>query len=448
MRLPQAKSLRKTLIIYTSIFSVIMGCALIVSAYLVAFEETDEILDAQMRYMAEMTASGSLVSKANHFQLGKKYHEEDLFIDVWAYAEKTNQQDPFHLLFGPLQKAGFYERKTVIGEWHTYVLPLKDYQIQVSQQVSVRQSLALELATSIFFPYIILIILVISGLSWIIARSLQPLEDFKLELAQREPQDLHQIESQPYPLEIIPTIDEMNRLFAKISLAQLEQKQFIADATHELRTPITALNLQSKILLKNFPNSKELQNLNQGLIRIQHLVAQLLSLAKQDASLPYLEQLKSFSLNQVTLACIEQLIPFALQKNIDLGVAEQDVIDLNSDESAVYSIIYNLIDNAIKYSPKNGMINISLLKLNQHIVIKVEDSGAGVDPQQYEHILKRFYRVHNHAEIGSGLGLSIVNKATQRLGGQLIFSQSASLGGLQVNVELPMHIMSDTAYKT
>ena len=97
-----------------------------------------------------------------------------------------------------------------------------------------------------------------------------------------------------------------------------------------------------------------------------------------------------------------------------------------------------MIDNAIKYTPKQGVINVTIFQQEQHAILQIEDSGAGIDPAQFNHIRQRFYRIHHHTEIGSGLGLSIVDKATQRLGASLEFSKSASLGGLCVQVKFPM----------
>ncbi|MGE8563933.1 MAG: sensor histidine kinase, partial [Acinetobacter bohemicus] len=250
--------------------------------------------------------------------------------------------------------------------------------------------------------------------------------------------ELSAIQFNHYPVEIVPTIIEMNYLFERISQSQQEQRQFIADAAHELRTPITALNLQMQILLKQLPDNPDLQNLSKGLIRIQHLVSQLLNLAKQDASILELETKQPFLLNQVAANCVEQLIHLAMQKEIDLGMERQDRIVLHSQESAVHSIIFNLIDNAIKYTPNQGVINVSVFEQAGFAMIQIEDSGPGIAPELHEKILKRFYRVHHHLEIGSGLGLSIVDKATERLGGTISFSKSASLGGLQVNIQLPL----------
>jgi len=271
-----------------------------------------------------------------------------------------------------------------------------------------------------FLPYVLFLPFAIFGLSWVIRRNFQPLIDFKTELASRKAQELKPIEMKEYPLELEPTIQEMNYLFGRISLAQQEQRQFVADSAHELRTPLTALNLSL------------------GILRMQHLVNQLLSLAKQDVTEGLTEPVQSLSLNQMTVACIEQLIQLALQKEIDLGVEQQQELLIQGQTSALHSIIYNLIDNAIKYSPEHGVINVSILQQGQQAILQIEDSGTGIDPAQFNQIRQRFYRVHNHAEIGSGLGLSIVDKATERLGGTLEFSKSSSLGGLCVQVKFAL----------
>lgn len=431
-------SLKKRLIIYISIFSIALGCLLVFFAYRISLEEINEILDAQMQNLAERIALHDPEPIKSHYDQAKYYHEEDLFVDVWSYTNQDHKNHALKLLVHPVQKAGFYTHNTAQGNWRTYVLPLEHYQIQVSQQQSTRQHLALELAGSMFIPYLLFMPFVIWGLSWIISRSLQPLDDFKEEVAHRDSDELSAIQFNHYPVEIVPTIIEMNYLFERISQSQQEQRQFIADAAHELRTPITALNLQMQILLKQLPDNPDLQNLSKGLIRIQHLVSQLLNLAKQDASILELESKQQFLLDQVAANCVEQLIHLAMQKEIDLGMERQDHIVLHSQESAVHSIIFNLIDNAIKYTPNQGVINVSVFEQAGFAMIQIEDSGPGIAPELHEKILKRFYRVHHHLEIGSGLGLSIVDKATERLGGTISFGKSASLGGLQVNVQLPL----------
>ncbi|WP_286713418.1 ATP-binding protein [Acinetobacter sp. UBA2581] len=429
-------SLQKRLIIYISLFSVVLGCVLIFAAYRIALEEINEVLDKQMQSLAERIAENHPEPLQSEIDLGKQYSEEDLFVDIWSYTDTTLH--PQDVLVASVKKAGFYTHQTPYGTWLTYIIPGDQLQIQVSQQKNVRQDLALELAVNMFLPYVLFLPFAIFGLSWVIRRSFQPLIDFKTELASRKAQELKPIEMKEYPLELEPTIQEMNYLFGRISLAQQEQRQFVADSAHELRTPLTALNLQLQILLQQFPQSDALHNLSLGILRMQHLVNQLLSLAKQDVTEGLTEPVQSLSLNQMTVACIEQLIQLALQKEIDLGVEQQQELLIQGQASALHSIIYNLIDNAIKYSPEHGVINVSILQQGQQAILQIEDSGAGIDPAQFNQIRQRFYRVHNHAEIGSGLGLSIVDKATERLGGTLEFSKSSSLGGLCVQVKFAL----------
>ncbi len=431
-------SLKKRLIIYTSLFSILMGCVLVFSAYRIALEETNEILDAQMKNLAERVAKFNPKTIKSQFDHLEHYKEEDLFVDIWNYDNKDNLSHPLNLLVDPVKEMGFYHHFTTHGELQTYIIPLEKLQIQVSQQKSVRQNLAIELAINMFLPYLIIMPFAIWGLSYIIRRSFEPIEHFKSELMQRKPSELSPIHHDQYPIEIVPSIEEINSLFQRICTAQLEQKQFIADAAHELRTPITALNLQTQILLNEFPNHSSLLKLNQGLVRIQHLVNQLLNLAKQDAFVLNHEQNSTFQVDELAINCIEQLIHLAIAKNIDLGMERHESITILSQASAVHSIIYNLIDNAIKYTPSNGIINVSTFAQGQNAFITIEDSGPGISPDLYDHIKKRFYRVHQHLEMGSGLGLSIVDKATERLGGELEFSQSPLLGGLKVSVRLPL----------
>jgi len=233
----------------------------------------------------------------------------------------------------------------------------------------------------------------------------------------------------------------MNQLFERIYSTQQEQKQFIADAAHELRTPITALNLQTKILLSEFPEDRNLKNLSMGLARIKHLVVQLLALAKQDATPNLEEHYRRLSLNEVAVHCIEQLMNFAMDKEIDMGFLINKPIEITSIEHSLHSIIYNLLDNAIKYSPRGGIINVSIDQLDsQHARLMIEDNGAGLEPEQYDKVLKRFYRINHHLEVGSGLGLSIVDRAVQQLGGTIQFTRSQELKGLCVIVILPINM--------
>lgn len=432
-------SLNTRLIVITSLLSVIVACVLMFSTYHIAMKELTRILDAQMEFLASRATILELKNTHSQLNLDPKKEQEELFIDIWSYDDLAElEKNP--LLVPQVKKAGFYQHETDSGTWYTYVLPAKDYQVQISQHRKVREVLALELAGSMVLPFLLIIPFVILIIVCMIKRSLKPLDDLKSELAQRDSNELSHVSEGQYPIELLPAIYEINYLFDRISKTQQEQKQFIADAAHELRTPLTALNLQTKILLRDFPNNIALINLNKGLARLQHLVSQLLALAKQDTTLHGLEQPKKFTLNQVALNCVEQLMNLAMEKDIDFGFERNEEIQVQSYEPTLHSIIYNLIDNAIKYTPHSGVINISVFHQNETAVLCIEDSGPGIPKEQYEAVLKRFYRVHHHLEVGSGLGLPIVHKAIQRIGGKLSFDRSEDLGGLKVVVVIPVQL--------
>ena len=427
-------SLSTRLVVLTSLLSLVMAGVLMFSTYHIALKELTRILDAQMQFLATRASILDLQKTHSQLDLDSDQKQEELFIDIWSY-DDLDELENNQLLVPQVKKAGFYQHETDTGTWYTYVLPTKNYQVQISQNQRVRQVLAFELAWSMVLPFLLIMPLVMLVIFWIIRRSLKPLDDMKSELAQRDSNELSHIDDQHYPIELLPAIHEINYLFDRISKTQQEQKQFVADAAHELRTPITALNLQTKILLRDFPENSALINLSKGLARIQHLVSQLLALAKQDTSLS--EKQTQFKLNDVALNCVEQLMNLAMEKDIDLGFERNQEIIIKSHEPTLHSIIYNLIDNAIKYTPHQGVINISVF-YDEHAFVCIEDSGPGIPQEQYEDVLKRFYRVHHHLEVGSGLGLSIVHKATQRIGGSLIFGKSDDLGGLKVCVKLPL----------
>ena len=426
-------SLSTRLIVMTSLLSLVMAGVLMFSTYHIAMQELTRILDAQMQFLASRASIFDLSKTHSQLDLDSNQKQEELFIDIWSY-DDLDELDNNQLLVPQVKKAGFYQHETDTGTWYTYVLPTKNYQVQISQNQRVRQVLAFELAWSMVLPFLLIMPLVMLIIFWIIRRNLKPLDDMKSELAQRDSSELTHIDDTHYPIELLPAIHEINYLFDRISKTQQEQKQFIADAAHELRTPITALNLQTKILLRDFPENSALLNLSKGLARIQHLVSQLLALAKQDTSLH--DKPKEFKLNDVALNCVEQLMNLAMEKDIDLGFEHNEETYITSYEPTLHSIIYNLIDNAIKYTPNAGMINVSVYQ-DQAAFVCIEDSGPGIPQEQYEEVLKRFYRVHHQLEVGSGLGLSIVQKAIQRVGGDLMFGKSEDLGGLKVTVKLP-----------
>lgn len=443
--LRQHYSLKQRLLLISIVFSILLCVLLGSAAYKIALEETEEILDRQMQEMAYFLEETNIQHMDSGFKPRHRYDETDMFIDIWTYQQPLthSDEDNEHLRLPQAKKAHFQMHQAGIGRIKAFVLPLADRQIQISQLVVVRRHLARELALSMLVPYFLLMPLALFGMTWLINKSLQPLLRLQRSIASRHHADLTPIETGDLPQEIVPVVDEMNLLFNRIEHAQQQQQQFIADAAHELRSPITALNLQLKVLQKtsSYPieQEKHFINLKNGLNRIQHLVSQMMTLAHQDAqdaSTP----LQSLDLSSYLTFAMEQLMYTALKHHIDLGVKQVAQVEILASSQQLNSIIFNILDNAIKYTPDHGKIDVSMGHEQGWGWLKIEDSGPGVPEADYVKLVERFVRIPNSQQqvIGSGLGLSIVQSAIQQLNGRLLFAQSATLGGLAVTVMLPL----------
>lgn len=289
----QNPSLRRQLLLSLSFFSLLLFILLGLSAYKIALEETQEILDQQMKEMAYFLAETSINHLDSTFKPNHHYKETDVFIDIWSYRPDPTQlkhatlEDVDHIRVPRTDTAHFQTMHSSLGELKIFVLPLSNKQVQISQLMAVRQRLAGELALSMLIPYVVLMPLVLLGLGWLVRRNLSSLTNLQASIASHDHNDLTPVKTSALPLEIAPTIDELNRLFERIDSAQKQQQQFIADAAHELRSPITALNLQLKVLQKTLPypieQEKNFINLKNGLYRIQHLISQMMALAHQEA---------------------------------------------------------------------------------------------------------------------------------------------------------------------
>jgi signal transduction histidine kinase len=422
-----------------SIFSIVLLILIGYAAYRIALEESQEIIDRQMHEMAVFLDKNNLSSRLSSFNPKTRYDETDIFIDIVSrqdLAKLTVQRD---YLVPYADHAHFVKRHTRRGELKIYVLPLANKQIQISQPIIVRQRLAEELAFNMLIPYLLFMPFGIYGLNRLIRHHLRSIDALSSTFAQRDYNDLSEVVIKDLPIELSPAINELNYLFKRIEEARQQQQLFIANAAHELRTPLTALNLQCSLLIKTRSNSamyhENLADLKLSLKRMSHLVEQLMDLAHQEVMQN--EPLHRFNLVEYTRRNVGQLLIQAHDKQMELQVDIEDQLEdlpILATANALDSILLNLIDNAIKYSPLQGMVLIKLYRRNGQGVIEIHDSGQGIAADQYQHVMQRFVRLKHTRQqaIGSGLGLSIVQSALQAIQAQIVFDRSESLGGLKV----------------
>lgn len=328
--------------------------------------------------------------------------------------------------------------------------------IQTGERYDVRNELTEEILFSLITPLLMLLPLLAFGIWFSIGHSLKPLEQLSHEILQRDFNQLHPLSLKKTPKELIPVLEAINILFRRLAKAFENERRFTSDAAHELRTPLAGIKTQVEVALRDLtltlPENKQstpaIQALHQalrGMERATHLVGQLLAMARMDAAqdLP----LQKIDLYQLCVNIISEQMNAAQDKNIDLGLETPLTrLEISANEDALYLLLRNLVDNAIRYTPENGMVTIQIdvphlpLKLTQPnayaVYLRVIDNGIGIPENQRESMLSRFSRGANNDFTGSGLGLSIVQRITELHQASLHLETPTDGHGLQVTVAL------------
>jgi two-component system sensor histidine kinase QseC len=306
--------------------------------------------------------------------------------------------------------------------------------VQVGENSARRQALRDYIAWRILIPILLALPLLALMIWYGVSRAMVPLRNIAADVKNRRPDNLHPIEGTVVPLEAQPLIDALNALFQRLQQAFETERRFTADAAHELRTPLAALKTQAQVALRATADAERRQALTQvinGVDRATHLAQQLLTLARIDPTLWVgRDQVDLPALASEVLA---EIAPAALAHDIDLGLEARATAVLRGDSAMLGILLRNLVDNAIKFTPAGGKVEVRVGRDGRRIVLSVDDSGPGIPPQERTRVFERFYRQIGALAPGSGLGLSIVKRiadlhhAAVRLG-------DSPLGGLRVEV--------------
>jgi two-component system OmpR family sensor kinase len=272
---------------------------------------------------------------------------------------------------------------------------------------------------------------------WVVSASLAPVSRVRQQVAARQSDDLSELNEHELPDEIQPLVHEMNLLFQRLSQAFDAQKNFVADAAHELRSPLAALKLQVQGLRRAIDDDARevaIQRLNAGIDRATRLVEQLLILARQQSNSTAGAKPVPTDLTELIRFALADAAGAAASRQIDLGLVQADHCNVLGHEEALRMLLRNLLDNAIKYTPLGGTVNIAICTSEEQTLISVEDSGPGIPAEDRLRVLDRFYRVAGTEGGGSGLGLAIVKTIADLHHATLTFERSESLGGLRVTI--------------
>jgi two-component system OmpR family sensor kinase len=333
---------------------------------------------------------------------------------------------------------GFHTLDLQSQSWRVFVHTLSSTQrIALAQDTAIRDEIAYETALHTLMPLLVLIPILLFLLNYIVDKILSPIRVLAHDIDSQTEPPAQLISTTQLPSEIVPFVEAINRLLSKNSQVIASQKRFIADAAHELRSPITALSLQAQRLEKTDLTDDARQKLNAlqaGINRSIHLLEQLLSMARQqDIST---QQQVQVSLKALFVEVIEELYPLVEAKHIDLGFNQDNDAQLNGNPTRLKTLIHNLLDNAIRYTPNAGKIDLSIIETAQYIRLSIQDSGPGIAQEERLKVFEPFYRVLGSNEYGSGLGLAIVASIVQKMNASISLepTDKKANSGLTVSV--------------
>ncbi len=316
-------------------------------------------------------------------------------------------------------------------QWRVYEFTtLLGQHIAVAQEARVRKIMARDSALRTMLPFLILIPTLIFVSRKIIQMEMGSLRALAEIIDRQNEERLSVLPTGNAPIEVVPFIHAINRLLQRINLMNESQRRFIADAAHELRSPLTALSLQAQNIERtgSYAISKErLVPLKDGLERSRHLINQLLDLVRQQASTT---SQVPVDLSTVAMSVIEELMPIADAKNMDFGLSLDQPARIDADAGAIQLLLRNAAENALRYTPDGGEVTIRIGIENNHAILEVIDTGPGIPEAEFDRVFEAFYRLPDNTQVGSGLGLAIARSIADQFNASITLRNRSKGTGL------------------
>ncbi len=313
--------------------------------------------------------------------------------------------------------------------------------IRVGERLTVRAESARQLLLRIMVPQALLIFVAVFLVWYAVGRGLGPLASLQGELAARSHRDLSPLPEQQVPDEVRPLIRAMNELLGRLSAALESRQRFVADAAHQLRTPVAGIKTQTELALRQTQTGDvqaTLKQLHTATEQATRLVNQLLSLARAEPGAGRIQQMKLLDLVALARDTTTEWVPRALARNIDLGFdSPLPNAHIVGDHFMLQEMLNNLLDNAVRYTQPGGQVTVRVAREPTGVVLSVEDNGPGIPEAERARVFERFYRVLGTGAEGCGLGLAIVREIALSHGGDASLAGSANDTGTQVRVTFP-----------
>ncbi len=425
------------------------GPLLVYAGYLIALAEIEEVFDDGLRQTALLLADRDLAPGPALTPRNVADANDDAESRLLTIARRPDgtllfsSQPEMTIDLKPIPGAS--GQQTNGDRWHVFTVVQADRIIQVAQPDAVRHEAAVETASQMIVPLAALFVL-IGGLMLIaLRRGLRPLRLATHDLALRSARSLEPLDLRTVPRELVPLVRALNDLLERLSAAFAQQRNFVADAAHELRTPVTALQLQLQLLERSSDPTERaqvMQELAAGVARTARLIRQLLHLSRattdEDAGIAF--ERGRLDLGVLARSAVARWANEAERRRIDLGAETRDQTWVHADAVQLEILLGNLVENALRYTPAGGVVDVVAGTLDGAPALRVIDSGPGVAEAERTRIFDRFYRspeAITRDASGSGLGLAIVRAVADKHHAQVSLHEGHAGIGLEVRVVFP-----------
>jgi len=432
------KSIRTRLLV--SLLSVVLLSAAASAAltYTNVLSEAEALFDYQLRQMALSLRDQGFIAPDQAAALAND--DFDFVVQIWSVDGTRIYASHPGLALPPRAVLGFAEIRLGNETWRIFSTTTHDRVIQVAQPLAIRRQLAAQAALRGVAPILALVPILALAIGWSVGASLRPVKRLAEEVKRRDADALEPVDESGLPAEVSPLIEAINALLERLRSAFDAQRAFVSDAAHELRSPLTALKLQLQLQQRSSDAASRAQAneaLAAGIERATRLVSQLLTLARAEPGGPH-EPLTPTDLAEAARQAVADVVPLADAKSIQLALQAHPNCIVEGDASALRILVRNLADNAVRYTPDAGRVELAVGEDAGQILLTVDDSGPGIPASERERVFDRFYRRAGSEEAGredtgSGLGLAIVQTIAQRHAASVRMTDSA-LGGLRVEV--------------
>ena len=429
------KSLRRSALIWmTLMLSAVGGIAFAIS-YEMTRRETASFLDGQLRQIALNVGDRLAVADAPEASADPQDPEDAFDVTVWSAAGGPLRKQRNGVLLERLAFPGFATLSAGGDRWRVYMAGDDRRAVQVAQRMSVRDEIARSAAIQSGIPILAAIPLAWLVIGWSLGHALAPLTNLTGAVATRGADATEPIAITGAPIEVLPLVDAMNGLIRRLQQAMQHERRFLADAAHELRTPLAALHIQIENLqaAAGAHQTQASAALREGVQRASAMVEQLLRMARLDEAAAGAPS-QHVDLAELVTDCVADYVEVAAAKGVDLGFAARQPATMTGDPQELKMLFGNLIDNAIRYTPSGGAVDVSVRRIDSLSVVEIIDTGCGVAAEQLPRLRDRFFRAAPVETEGSGLGLAIADAIAKRHAMRIDFENRADRSGFRVRV--------------